>query len=228
MTLEHREILFKNTDAERFTYFDYWLSDFLQWIFHSSVKIMKMTSAHVRSLSKRIFNLEFSLVVLILVLLSGDVSENPVPENSETSSQTSNSLSILHLNIRSIRNKLGYINENLIDFNVICFTKTHLDINVNNKDIFIEGSNSVPYRKDVTAHSWGFLVYVSNGLITSRNTELENYFEESFWIEIKHKGESILLGTIYRRPNTPVSFWDRLNISIEKASEISKNIIMVI
>ena len=59
------------------------------------------------------------------------------------------------------------------------------------------------------------------------NTELEIYLEASLWIEVKHKGESILLGTSYRKPNTPVSFWDRLNIAIEKASEISKNIIIV-
>ena len=40
----------------------------------------------------------------------------------------------------------------------------------------------VPYRKDVTAHSSGLLVYVSNGLITSRTAELENYLEESLWV----------------------------------------------
>ena len=56
---------------------------------------------------------------------------------------------------------------------------------------------------------------------------MENYLEESLWIEIKHKGESTVLGTIYRRPNTPVSFWDRINIAIEKALEILKNIIIV-
>ena len=82
----------------------------------------------MNALSKSILNLEFSLVVLFLVLSSGDVSENPGPENSETSSQTSNSLSILHLNIRSIRNKLENINKTLIDFNVPCFTETHLDV----------------------------------------------------------------------------------------------------
>ena len=136
---------------------------------------MKMTSAHIRSLSKSIFNLEFSLVVFFLVLLSGDVSENPGPENSETSSQTPNSLSILYLNIRSIRNKLEYINENLIDFNILCFSETPLDVNVNNEDIFNEGFNLIPYRKDVTAHSSECFVYVSNGSITSGNTELENY-----------------------------------------------------
>ena len=78
----------KQTFKVTFTYIDYWLSDFLIRISHSSAKIMKMTSAHIRSLSKSIFNLEFSLVVLFLVLLSGDVSENPGPENSETSSQS--------------------------------------------------------------------------------------------------------------------------------------------
>ena len=115
---------------------------------------MKMTSAHVRAFSKGIFNLEFSLVVFFLVLLSGDVFETSGPENSETSSQTSNSLSILHLNIRSIRNKFEYmyINENLIDFNVLCFIETHLDVSVDNEDVFIEGFNLVPYRKDVTTH----------------------------------------------------------------------------
>ena len=35
------------------------------------------------------------------------------------------------------------------------------------------------------------------------------------------------MATIYRKPNTPVSFWDRLNIAIEKASDISRNIIIV-
>ena len=168
-----------------------------------------------------ILNLEFSIVVFLLVILSGDVSENPGPGNSEASSQLSNALSILQLNIRSIRNKLDYINENLIDINVLCFIETHLDINVKNEDIYIEGFNLVPYRKDVTAHSLGFLVYVSNALTTRRVAELENYLEESLWIEVKHKGESIILATIYRKPNTPVSFWDRLNIAIEKASDIS-------
>ena len=50
---------------------------------------------------------------------------------------------------------------------------------------------------------------------------------ESLWIEIKHKGESYLLCDIYRPPNSPINFWQRLNITIERASEISKNIIIV-
>ena len=80
----------------------------------------------------------------------------------------------------------------MIDFNVLCFSETHLDVSVNNEDILIEGFNLVLYRKDVTAHWSGFRVYVSTDLITSRNTELENCLEESLWIEIKHKVQFVI------------------------------------
>lgn len=71
------------------------------------------------------------------------------------------------------------------------------------------------------------MVYTSIGLSTVRKAELEENLEESLWIEVKHKGESILICNLYRAPNTPVSFWERFNLVLEKALEISKNIIVV-
>ena len=56
---------------------------------------------------------------------------------------------------------------------------------------------------------------------------MEANLDESLWIEIKQKGDSILLCNIYRPPGTPVSFWHRLNVSIEKALDASKRIIIV-
>ena len=133
MALDHWEILFKNADVKtQYSYSNCWLSDFLKWFFSYTTQVIKATSETLYSLSMSILNLEFSIVVFLLVILSGDVSENPGPGNSEASSQLPNALSILHLNIRSIRYKLDYINENFIDFNVLCFTETHLDINVKN------------------------------------------------------------------------------------------------
>ena len=174
-------------------------------------------------------NLAFSVVLLLLVLMSGDVSENPGPDLESISTVTGNtcSLSILHLNIRSIRNKINYIEENFNDFDILCFTETHLGDTVSNDDIYIEGFHLVSYRKDVSPHSSGILVYVSQGLATIRKPELECHLEESLWIENFHRGESILLSTIYRPPNTPVSFWNRLNIVTEKSMEISSNLIIV-
>ena len=45
----------------------------------------------------------------MLLLQAGDIETNPGPENIYD-------LSIVHLNIRSIRNKIEYISDNLLDF----------------------------------------------------------------------------------------------------------------
>ena len=66
------------------------------------------------------YNLQCFLVILFLLLQAGDVETNPDPENVHE-------LSILKLNIRSIRNKLDFILDNFSDFNILCFSETHLD-----------------------------------------------------------------------------------------------------
>ncbi len=59
------------------------------------------------------------------ILLSGDIESNPGPDNDNPGC-----LSIIHQNIRSIRNKMDYIKSNFVDFDIICFTETHLSIDI--------------------------------------------------------------------------------------------------
>ena len=51
-----------------------------------------------------LFNVHFMLILVLLLLQSGDVEINPDPVASHHGS-----LSSLHSNIRSVRNKLDYI-----------------------------------------------------------------------------------------------------------------------
>ena len=60
--------------------------------------------------------------MFLLLLQAGDIETNPGPENGYK-------LSILHLNVRSIRNKLDFILDNFSEFNILCFSETHLDNN---------------------------------------------------------------------------------------------------
>ena len=94
-----------------------------------------------------IINLHFSLVVLLITLMSGDVSENP--GLSSYSSTNNISMSVLHCNIRSIHKKFEFIKETLSDFNihVLCFTEMHLHYNVSNEALFIKGFQYPPFRK---------------------------------------------------------------------------------
>ena len=71
---------------------------------------------------------QFSIIHLILIL-SGDVDLTPGPQVSEYC------LSILHSNIHSIRNKTDYIMDHFLDFDILCFTESHLDNNVLTTDI---------------------------------------------------------------------------------------------
>ena len=55
-------------------------------------------------LRESILNIDFALVIVLLVLMSGDVAENPGP--GESTHDSHNCLSLMHLNIRSIRTKI--------------------------------------------------------------------------------------------------------------------------
>ena len=171
-----------------------------------------------------ILNLEFSSVIVLLVLMSGDVAENPGPCENPTGIQ--NCLSIAHLNIRSIRTKLDYIKDFFLDFDILCFTETHLTNDITTESLLLDGFSD-PFRLDKTAFSSGLLTYVSNKLVCKRLEHLHNPNIDAIWNEIMYKGTTFILCNVYRPPNSNVTFWDNLNISIEMALDYNKNLVIV-
>ena len=188
--------------------------------------LLKTVGTNVRNALNRslmsdcILNASLRIAIMTLIMLSGDIERNPGP----TQSNVQNCLSILNLNIRSIRNKLDYISTNLLDFDIICFTETHLTTNFTN--IELEGY-SVPFRKDFTAHSSGLLCYTSTQLTSKRLLDLESALVHSIWVEIKYAHERLLLCAVYRPPSTADAFWNNFNMCIEKALDICNKIIIV-
>ena len=120
------------------------------------------------------------IIVQLLLILSGDIELNPGPTNLRE-----HSVSFLHCNMRSIRNKLEHIIDNFCDFDCLSFTETHLDDNIDNAEIFLTTDFSAPYRKDRTNHGGGILVYINNNLMHKRRQDLEIFWEESIWVELK-------------------------------------------
>ena len=70
-------------------------------------------------------NDEFSLYRLILLIMCMDIHLNPGPSFTDI-----NSLDIFHLNTRSIRNKIDYIQGLTESYYILCFSETHLDDNI--------------------------------------------------------------------------------------------------
>lgn len=138
------------------------------------------TSIDSSDLTSLIF--EILSVVILLLIVSGNVERNPGPDDE----LDLHCLSIYSQNIRSIRNKLSFIQDNWLDFDVLCFTESHLDNSITDETIQLENFTTA-YRKDGTCHSGGILIYISDHLISTRKHELENYLPESIWVELKIK-----------------------------------------
>ena len=119
--------------------------------------------------------------MFLLLLKAGDIERNPGPE-------IEHSLSILHLNIRSIRNKISYIQDQL--------SETHLDQNVSSEllrtsNIFID-----PYRKDRNMYGGGLLLNMNSNLVHRRRPDLEIFCKEFIWAEVKVK-QDVFIGLFY-------------------------------
>ena len=97
--------------------------------------------------------------------MSGDVEVNPGPTFE-------NALDIIHLNIRSIRNKLDYLNTFIHDFDIACFTETHLDNSILDDDITLDGFTSIQ-RKDRNSFGGGVIIYLSSAVRAFRRKDLE-------------------------------------------------------
>ena len=78
------------------------------------------------------------LCLFDLLLESGDKEINPGPYN------INNSLSILHSNIRSIRNKFHYLTEYFLDFDILCFSESHLDAKINIESLIMSSKYNKP------------------------------------------------------------------------------------
>lgn len=72
-------------------------------------KVAGCTQGAHKCLPTNTFNIK---VCIFLLLINGDIEQNPITQNQI---QT---LSAFHLNVRSIRNKLEYIQYNFYDFDV--------------------------------------------------------------------------------------------------------------
>ncbi|CAC5390707.1 unnamed protein product [Mytilus coruscus] len=143
------------------------------------VEILKWLCKHVSNILnsalsrlKSAYSLSsFMLLVVGLLLLAGDIETNPGPGG--TSDPHDTSLSIFHVNIRSIRNKIDYIVNIVQDFDIIFFTESHLDGQILHSDIRIEGFES-PVRKDRNARGGGILMFYKSGVNIIRRLDLEH------------------------------------------------------
>lgn len=166
-------------------------------------------------------NIIFCILIASLLLLAGDIERNP----GDPPDVVDCSLSILHSNIRSIRNKIAYVTEVISEFDIVFFTETHLDQRVQNNDIQIEGFEQ-PIRKDRNSNGGGIIAYIKSGVNVTRRIDLEHEHIECMWFELRTKLHSILINVTYRSERQAhVYFWQYYEEMIKIAHDENNNII---
>ena len=97
-------------------------------------------------LNECFLNSHFTLFLYILLFKVFNIELNPGPQNSPSD------LSVLHMNTRSIRNKLKYIRDIFLDYILWFFFKTHLDVQFSNDSLLLSDFFDAPNRKDRSDH----------------------------------------------------------------------------
>ena len=110
---------------------------FLNWAVSSTSKLLSSV------FNEMVCNLFFKILLMFLLLESGDIEMNLI-------NSLNNPLSILHSNIRSIRNEFDYLTENFLDFDILCFSESHLDATINTESLIM--SSKYVYINDIAEH----------------------------------------------------------------------------
>ena len=174
--------------------------------------IKSILSNGEKELTEKIYFILYFYVIWLLILLAGDVQLNPGPISQENAFL----LSILHCKVRSIRNKLDFIRNECLDFNIICFTETHLNYIITNDFLDLSDSFDEPYRKDRTSHGGGILVYLNKDIVHSRITDLEAFCNESIWVKIVVNSDIYLTGTFYSPKAADKDFLETLTLTLKQ------------
>lgn len=93
----------------------------------------------------------FFQVIFMLLFLSEDIETNPGP-----CTWTQYTIDIFHLNIRSIRNRLNSLQSLVTDFDVLCFTESHLNSSILDQNLCIDGFKTI-FRKVRNSFGGGLL-----------------------------------------------------------------------
>ena len=178
--------------------------------------------------------------LLIQILLSGDIQENPGPysgssladEESDFSSCSTESLdhlfSIVHLNIQSIVPKLDLVETESLAYDIMVYSESWLQPTVSNDSVTIANFHK-PFRCDREERlEGGIIIYVRNSYYCKPRNNLEILNLEAVWVEVHIKNKTILVGGFDRPPNAKVEYYDLVSESVDRAcSTQNKDIVLL-
>ena len=154
----------------------------------------------------------YHYIIPLLLILCGDIELNPGPNIV-----MNENLSIYHINVRSLRNKVDIVSTHAGNYDIVAITEAKLDRTIPTKLITLSGfSEDSVYRRDNTINSGGICVQLSHKVHGARLLNFEEEELEILWLKITAHDKTLILGTVYRNPALSVAYWDKLHANISR------------
>jgi len=148
----------------------------------------------------------------LLLLMSGDVESNPGPA-------AQGDLCVMHANVRSLKRNIDLLSAESNQYDVITLSETWLfNETVDNLTKLQLPNFHPPVQLDRDDGYGGVAIYVKSNLVCKPRPDLLVDGLEAVWVETKVNRQSLLIGSIYRSPDRPVSYWDLLSEGLRKVN----------
>ena len=164
------------------------------------------------------------------------INRCPMLVNAQQKSQfkpTSCNVTFAHLNVRSVRSRENFyliwqtITDNCLD--ILTISESWLDPSINDSDLQIP--RYILFQQDNGSLGGGLCVCIKDIYKVSFFGNLSNISENSFqqlWLKVNCKKlKSFLLCTVYRPPNTPISFLETLSKSFMDSLLVGSEVIIL-
>lgn len=173
-----------------------------------------------------------TLLVFLLLLLSGNVHPNPGPEviqlQTPDECKSAKGLRFVHLNVRSLVNKIDFLRiwADVTDADVLVFTETWLKASVINDMIKIDEYNI--FRCDRTKKGGGVAIYIKSNLNCSciQSISKPNGFDLIALRLTVSVGSDIIVAGCYRPPSSSSS--EICTLLAESFSEWNKHELIIL
>ena len=130
-----------------------------------------------------------------------------------------------HINIRSLLPKIDEIRYIVTSINIDCLSINESMLSSSISDSEVEIPGFYVFRNDRNRNGGGVVLYVKDYL--SPHVICKNFHSHSVWVDIKVKNVHFTIGSIYRPPNAPVSYFDLIISDLETISSLSTNVIIM-
>ena len=168
----------------------------------------------------------FSLVVQLLLVISGSVHVNPGPPSVR------NKISFCCWNIDSLltrdRAKIGLIEglQSVHNFDIFGICESYLTNNTDPHDLIIDGFSPTPFRSDckdtASRPRGGVCLYFKEHLPIINRTDLSKNIDETLVCEVRLRSKKIFIVLSYRPPSLSLS--NQISDYCNKLSTLMENI----